>query len=296
MKIFLCILISKKNQRFLHLLIESFNSLKINLNYKLNVIFIIQKKNIFFEKFVKKKLSKNIKYKIIKSSKNSIPYSRNLYLNYIRKKTFKYGGFLDDDCTIEKSWLVNMIKFIRKNKCDIVGGPQRHVTKKKKFKIFFNLIEPKRENRRIVDWIATNNSFFSSKVIKNNQIYFDEQLTNYGGSDQLFFKLLSKKDYVIRWNSNSIVYENYQSNREKNKWFFKRNLRYGYSGNIIDFKIYGSFLGLIVILLKIIFLITKSLIFICIPLNYNYLKSYFYLVRAFGRIAGIFNYNPKKYI
>ena len=85
MKIFLCILISKKNQRFLHLLIESFNSLKSNLNYKLNVIFIIQKKNIFFEKFVKKKLSKSIKYKIIKSSKNSIPYSRNLYLNYIRQ-------------------------------------------------------------------------------------------------------------------------------------------------------------------------------------------------------------------
>ena len=58
MKIFLCILISKKNQRFLHLLIESFNSLKINLNYKLNVIFIIQKKNIFFEKFVKKNCQK----------------------------------------------------------------------------------------------------------------------------------------------------------------------------------------------------------------------------------------------
>ena len=296
MKIFLCILISEKNQRFLSLLLKSLNSLKRNLNYNLNIIFIIQKKNVLFEKFVKKKLSKNVKYKIIKSSKNSIPYSRNLYLNYIRKKRFNYGGFLDDDCIIDKNWLINMIKFIRRNKCDIVGGPQRHIVKKTKFKIFFDLIEPKRENGRIVDWIATNNSFFSSKVIKNNQIYFDEQLTNYGGSDQLFFKLLSKKDYVIRWNSNSIVYENYQSNREKNKWFFKRNLRYGYSGNIIDFKIYGSFLGLIVILLKIIFLITKSLIFICIPLNYNYLKSYFYLVRAFGRIAGIFNYNPKKYI
>ena len=132
MKIFLCILISEKNQRFLSLLLKSLNSLKRNLNYNLNIIFIIQKKNVLFEKFVKKKLSKNVKYKIIKSSKNSIPYSRNLYLNYIRKKRFNYGGFLDDDCIIDKNWLINMIKFIRRNKCDIVGGPQRHIVKKKK--------------------------------------------------------------------------------------------------------------------------------------------------------------------
>ena len=296
MKIFLCILISKKNQKFLSLLFKSLNSLKRNLNYNLNIIFIIQKKNIFFEKFLKKKLSKNVKYKIIKSSKNSIPYSRNLYLKYIRKKTFKYGGFLDDDCSIDKSWLINMIKFINSNKCDVVGGPQRHIVKKKKFKIFFDLIEPKRKHKKVVDWIATNNSFFKSKVIKNNQIKFDEKLANYGGSDQLFFQLLSKKKYVIRWNTNSIVYENYQANREKNKWFFKRNLRYGYSGNIIDFKIYGRFVGLIIILLKIIFLIIQSLIFIFIPKNFNYLKSYFFLIRAAGRIIGIFNYNPKKYI
>ena len=184
----------------------------------------------------------------------------------------------------------NRIKEIKKK--DLIFD----IINQKKFKIYFDLIEPNRENGQIVDWIATNNSFFKSKVIKNNQIYFDEKLSNYGGSDQLFFKLLSKEKYVIRWNSNSIVYENHQANREKNKWFFKRNLRYGYSGNIIDFKIYGRFVGLIIILLKIIFLIIQSLIFIFIPKNFNYLKSYFFLIRAAGRIIGIFNYNPKKYI
>ena len=296
MKIFLCILISKKNEKFLQSLLKSLNSLKINVNIRLNLIFIIQNKNHFFEKFVKKKLSKKIKYKIIKSSKNSIPFSRNLYLTYVRKKAFKYGGFLDDDCIIDKRWLVNMIKFIQSNKCDIVGGPQKHIIKKKKFKIFFDLIEPKRKNGKIVDWVATNNSFFRSKVIKDSKVNFDEQLTNYGGSDQLFFKLLSKKKYIIKWNSNSLVYENYQANREKNKWFFKRNLRYGYSGNIIDLKSYGEFLGIFIIFFKIIFLIILSIIFICIPLNSNRLKSYFCFVRTLGRILGIFNYNPKKYI
>lgn len=296
MRIFLCILISKKNQRFLQKLLESLNSLKKNLNYKLNIIFIIQKKNTFFEKFVKKKLSNNIKYKILKSSKDSIPYSRNLYLNYIRQKKFQYGGFLDDDCIIDARWLVNMIKFINNNKCDIVGGPQKHILKNKKFKKFYELIEPVRQNGIFVDWIATNNSFFKSRVIKGNKINFDEKLSNHGGSDQLFFKLLSKKKYLIRWNSNSIVFENYQKNREKNKWFFKRNLRYGYSGNIIDFTVYGRLKGMFVILSKIIYLIIQSLILICFPFKNNYLKSYFFLIRATGRLIGIFNYNPKKYI
>jgi len=93
MKIFLCILISKKNEKFLRVLLKSLNSLKLNLNYRLNIVFIIQNKNFFFEKFVKKKLSKKIKYKIIKSSKNSIPFSRNLYLNYIRKKNIQIWWF-----------------------------------------------------------------------------------------------------------------------------------------------------------------------------------------------------------
>ena len=296
MKIFLCIIISKKNWRFQRKLLNSLNTLKKSQQYKLNIIFITQRQNIFFVNFVKKKLSNNIEYKILESSKNNIPYSRNLYLNYIRKKKFQYGGFLDDDCIIDSLWLINMIKFINNHKCDIVGGPQKHLFKNIEFKKFYELIEPKRQNGLIVDWIATNNSFFKSKVIKDNKIKFDENLVNYGGSDQLFFKLLSKRKYLMRWNLNSLVFENYQESREKNIWFFKRNLRYGYSGNIIDFTVYGRFKGIIVILSKIILLVLQSFILILFPFKNNYLKSYFLLIRALGRLVGILNYIPKKYI
>ena len=61
MKIFLCILISKKNHKFLHLLLKSLNSLKINFNHKLNIIFIIQKKRFFFKKICEKKIIKEYK-------------------------------------------------------------------------------------------------------------------------------------------------------------------------------------------------------------------------------------------
>ena len=45
--------------------------------------------------------------------------------------------------------------------------------------------------------------------------------------------------------------------KEKKIWFLRRNLRYGYSGNLIDSKIYGK-LSLIIIFLKILYLIGNS--------------------------------------
>ena len=74
--------------------------------------------------------------------------------------------------------------------------------------------------------------------MKNTNFFFDPELSNYGGSDQLFFSQLSKQKFVIKWNTTSFTTEQYQSNRENNKWFIKRNLRFGYSGNQIDKNIY----------------------------------------------------------
>ena len=67
MKIFLCIIISKKNWRFQRKLLNSLNTLKKSQHHKLNIIFITQRQNIFFVNFVKKKLSNNIEYKILES-------------------------------------------------------------------------------------------------------------------------------------------------------------------------------------------------------------------------------------
>ena len=295
-KVYICILISKKNIKFLSLLLKSLNLLKKNSNYKTEIVFVIEKKNILFSNFTNKILQNNFKYKILYSKKNNIPSSRNIILNFLRKEKFVYGAFLDDDCIVNKKWLVKMIKFIKKEKSDIVGGPQKHIVKNKNFEKFFNSLEPNRKNGEKVDWIATNNCFFKAKAIKYNNLLFDEDLKNIGGSDQLFFKILSKQGNIIKWNSNSFVVENHQSNREKKIWFFRRNLRYGYSGNIIDLKVYGKFKGIFVICFKIIALLIQSLLFIVFPAKNNYLKSYFFLAKAIGRIIGIFSYKPKKYI
>ena len=57
---------------------------------------------------------------------------------------------------------------------------------------------------------------------------------------KLFFRKLNKKKFIIKWNKKSFITENFNPQREKNTWFIKRNLRYGYSGNLIDKKIYGK--------------------------------------------------------
>ncbi len=296
MKIFLGICLSKKNEKFLHKLINSLNNLKVPKNYSLKIIFILEKKNHYkSESLIKKLLNKSFYFAFTK--KSGIPQSRNIFLNYLKKYKSKYAGFLDDDCIVPIKWLQNMLKFIKLSNCDVVGGPQLHKTKKKLFFNLFKLIEPNRFHFQKVDWVATNNVFFRSKILENNDLKFDENLKNIGGSDQLFFKQLSRRDFECRWNTESCVIENVQSDRENIKWFIKRNLRYGYSGNYIDKKVYGKLFGTVFSILKISILFSMSIIFLSLFFfKKNFFKSIFYFSRSFGRLLGIVNYTPKKYI
>ena len=85
MKIYICVLISKKNIRFLNFLLNSLNKLKILNNYKLEIIFIIEPKLVLFKNLIKKKFDR-INYKIFLSKKKGIPNLRNIFINFLKKK------------------------------------------------------------------------------------------------------------------------------------------------------------------------------------------------------------------
>ncbi len=294
MKIYICSLLSKKNFRFLNSHLKSLNKLKVPRNCEFKMIFVINPKIYTTRNLIKNFLNK-VDYLVLESMRDNIPDSRNVFLKFIKNKNIHYAGFFDDDCIIDKDWLINMIKFIRRNKCDIVGGPQKHKVRNKIFKNYYDILEPTRHHGQFVKWIATNNCLFSKKSFNKSKIFFDPKLSSVGGSDQLFFRKINKKKFLIRWNKNSFITEVFNSHREKKSWFFKRNLRYGYSGNLIDKKIYGK-IGLIIILLKLIYLITFALFLIFLPSRKNYIKASFLIFRASGRFIGLFNYKPKKYI
>ena len=294
MNIQICSILSKKNLRFLNSHLKSLNRLKIPSNCKLKIIFVINPKIYKIRNLIKSFLDDK-DYLIIESIKDNIPESRNVFLKFLKNKNVQYAGFVDDDCLIDQNWLYNMIKFINKNNCDIVGGPQYHKVKDDIFRNYYNVLEPTRNHGQIVRWVATNNCFFSSKVFSKSKVFFDPRFARVGGSDQLFFSKLSRKKFIIRWNKKSFITENFNHEREKKKWFFKRNLRYGYSGNLIDKKNYGN-ISLIIIFLKLFYLIIGALFLILIPSRKNYIKASFLLLRALGRFMGFLNYKPKKYI
>ena len=85
MKIYICILISKKNLKFLNFLLNSLSQLKIPNNYKLEIIFIVESELISYGNLIKKKMDK-INYKIFLSKKKGIPNTRNIFINFLKKK------------------------------------------------------------------------------------------------------------------------------------------------------------------------------------------------------------------
>ena len=294
MKIYLCTLLSKKNIRYLNILLNSLENLK-KVNYiNFHLVFVIENK-ILFQKNLISKIIKSFSYSIINSNKDNIPSSRNLFLKFLKFKNFDYAGFVDDDCFLNCNWLFYMNKFIKSTSCSIIGGPQKHHFKNDFFKKYYDCLEPNRKNKQRVDWVASNNCLFSKKIFYLKNLKFDENFKNYGGSDQLFFKNLSVNNYVIKWNSRSYVVENIQENRENISWFLKRNFRYGYSGNLIDQKIYPK-IYIYIIILKIFYQLIYSIILLIFPTKKNLIKSKFFFSRALGRIMGLISYKPKKYI
>jgi hypothetical protein len=297
MKIIICICFSKKNSSYHPKILKNLNEINIPFNCKLS-FYLISNGNFKNLNDLVLRIMKNSKLdiKIIKTIKKDIPSTRNIFLNKIKKKKINYVGFLDDDCKIKRNWVVDMVKFIKNNNCDIVGGPQLHETTTDKYKSFYKFMEPKYNHKQKVNWIATNNCLFKKAIINQVNLRFDVNLKNIGGSDQLFFTKLKVAKYRIMWNAKTEVIEYYQKDRENFNWFIMRNFRYGFSGLIIDKKIFGKKIGHGINLLKIIYLIILGMYqLIQIFKSYNISKSLFYFSRASGRISSITKFRMTKY-
>lgn len=259
----------------------------LNNKIKIKVIIIFNQSEIIKE-FIKKKISKNLKnisHKIIYEKKIGISYVRNKSLSYLKYRDFDYCCFLDDDCEINNNFILNHLKFIKKNNCTIVSGPQIYKSKKKFMKVF----ERNFQQGKKIFWASTNNVLFKKEILKN-KINFSEKVSKYGyGEDQLFFSKMSKKGEVIKWNNNP-VYEITDKNRENYKWFAMRNLNYGLTGILIDKELYNFFTAYLLNVLKAFFNLLLSIIyFLFIPLdnNKNLFKSIAFFIRFLGRIKNI---------
>ena len=99
----------------------------------------IKNKNLFKIKvLIVDNSTTNNSYKVIKKfnkgsiikiyheheKKRGIVFARNKCLELARKLKPKYVAFIDDDCKVEKNWLVNISKLLKKSDADVITGPQ----------------------------------------------------------------------------------------------------------------------------------------------------------------------------
>ena len=289
----ICICTYNRNKS-LSTCLESIAKLNNPTKIEIKILIIDNTKNFQSFSHIKKR-KKKFKYKVIQINevKRGVVYARNKALKKLRYLNPEYVSFIDDDCTINKSWLTNIFKIVKKNKADIVTGPQIYSENKKK--INYTKYFEKKYNQNItkVKWAATNNVFFSYNIIKNKNLIFDKMLNKFGmGEDQLFFSKLHKKGYKIYWSKNVKVYEKNHDHRSNILWLIKRSYRLGVLGYYIDKKLYGVLNGYFVNYSKSIFYFLKVFTFIFTIFNKNSrIKIINFLFRFFGRLVGplIFN-------
>ena len=289
-KFLFCICTRKRKNKLIKV-IKSISDLKIRAKISIQVLIVQNEKKSKLKKIDLKTKISNI---IIVNEKNiGISFARNRCLKESSNIVFDYLVFLDDDCTIDKYWLIENLNFIKNNKYDIVTGP--HISKNN---FYLNILERKLKHNSQLRWASTNNVIVKKKVLKKKKITFDTNIQFFGGEDQLFFWKLKKKGYKIGWNSFAKVYDDSANFRINFSWFVKRSFGYGCSSFHIYKEIYKNFAYLISIL-KVFYDFLLFFFYLAIlPISpkSHFLKLIHYISRAFGCISSTFlKYNLKRY-
>ena len=294
----ICICTYKRNES----LEKCLKSLKkLNNTKKIKIIILIIDNTTNYESFnLIKKIKKNFVYKIIQinEKKRGVVHARNKALKKLKDLNPQYVSFIDDDCTVNRFWLINILKIIKKIKADIITGPQIYFKSKKKIN-YTKYFEKKYDsNIKRVKWAATNNVFFLYSIIKKQKLFFDKFLNKFGmGEDQLFFSKLNQKGYKIYWCKNIKVYEKNHNHRFNIHWLIKRSFRLGVLGHYIDNELHGKFTGYLINYLKSIlyFLYTTISIFIIFNKN-SRINTINFLFRFLGRLIGPFIFNSMNFL
>ena len=298
MKILICICTYKRNN-ILNECLMSFNKAAIPLNFDIKFLIVDNTINGNARNIINK-IKKKFNYKIyyVNEKKRGIVHARNKCLDQVRKINCDYFSFLDDDCEIDSKWFINFKKIINIYRVKIVTGPQVHRNNRKINNNLETIFEKKiNEDKKFVDWAATNNVIINKKVLLSSNLKFDINLNKFGmGEDQLFFLQLNKKDHQILWSKEIKVYEKKHSHRTTMKWVSDRSFRLGILGNYIDKKIYGPIIGNIINYFKIIYYLLLSILTALYPFQKLYsFKMINFTYRSLGRMLSPFLFKKIKF-
>ena len=160
---------AREKSIFFDRFLKSINNLKLNKKKIKLVIVENSKKKTLYNK-IRQKLKKDISFIYELEKKIGIPYARNKAIRISKRFNTKYICFFDDDCEINKNWLIEIEKFKKKFKTDIITGPQIPKVKN----LFSLLLMRKAKNGEKLQWAATNNVILKREIIKKEKIKFSE--------------------------------------------------------------------------------------------------------------------------
>ena len=302
-KILICICTYNRNESLLNCL-NSIKNIVSKNKFKIKILIVDNSVDFNFKNIINK-FKKNFDLPILlfNEKKRGVVNARNLCLKKIRKFKPNYASFIDDDCTLDKYWLINILNILNKYNADIVTGPQKYVKKiSDKKKINYTKYFEKIYNKKLVKvkWAATNNVFFKFKILKNNNLKFDHNLNKFGmGEDQLFFLQLYKLGHKIYWSKKIIVYEKYHNHRGSIEWLKLRSFRLGILGHYIDKKIHGTFYGLLINYIKTLFyinIVLMKILLLFIGKNNSRIDLINYFFRVKGKFLGPILFNKINFL
>ena len=224
--------------------------------------------------------------------KRGIVYARNKCLKLVRKLKPNYLAFIDDDCEVDKNWLINISKLLKKVNADVITGPQLYEKNNKNNHM--HLFEKKYKEKILkVKWAASNNVFFKFNILRyEKNLKFDSNLNKFGmGEDQLFFSIINKIGYKIFWSKHVIVTEKIHPHRSSVNWIKERSKRLGILGHYLDIKLNGKIIGYFINYMKSLFLF-----FSCVMIYINIFNTNRNLdfincsYRFYGKLIGPFKF------
>lgn len=162
--------------------------------------------------------------------KKGIPYARNRVVEYAVQKKAQHIVFIDDDETAPPEWLDNLYNCIKKSGADAVKGCVKSVLPKGDIPGWAKCIKRKEwysEDGKQIKGLSTNNVIFSTRLVNEMGLRFNEYFALTGGSDIEFFTRAAEGGSVHIVTNDATVHEYVHKSRLNLKWQFFRLYRIG---------------------------------------------------------------------
>ncbi|WFR68061.1 glycosyltransferase family A protein [Curtobacterium flaccumfaciens] len=145
--------------------------------------------------------------------------------------------FVDDDETVEPTWLERLVAAQRATSADAVTGPVEFhwaVRPPRWVELGGFAIRPGHNDLERCRLAATNNAMFSIPALRSRDVRFDDALGLTGGSDMLLSRSFSDAGGRIVWAEQARVHEVMPPERCTARWSIRRAIRSGNTSALVE--------------------------------------------------------------